>query len=136
MKLYTQKWFVPHHPTKLQNLLTSNPQHLPLHARTSQSHALHTRAQPQCSGVSSGGIAGIVIGTIAGTLLILWLLNSFRGGAREPSSELVGRDQGGSRRSGSHRSTSRRGSRRGSRTIYVDEKGNRVSPPARAHYRD
>jgi hypothetical protein len=34
--------------------------------------------QQSCSGVDGGGIAGIVIGTIVGTLLIVWIINSTR----------------------------------------------------------
>ncbi|RAK99887.1 uncharacterized protein BO80DRAFT_426265 [Aspergillus ibericus CBS 121593] len=37
-------------------------------------HLLYTRADTNCPNtISGGGIAGIVLGTIAGTLLILWL---------------------------------------------------------------
>ncbi|PMD15884.1 hypothetical protein NA56DRAFT_649926 [Hyaloscypha hepaticicola] len=84
----------------------------------------------------SGIIAGAVLGSIAGTLLVLWLIYTLRAGLNPTSntkntSEVVNRP----RSHHSHRSSRSRSARRSSRTIYVDEKGNRVPPPPRAYYK-
>ncbi|KAH7336683.1 hypothetical protein BKA65DRAFT_506925 [Rhexocercosporidium sp. MPI-PUGE-AT-0058] len=78
-----------------------------------------------CNCMSGGSIAGIVIGTIAGTLLILWLINTTRAPRKEVSS--VGRE----------RRSSRGGSRRGSHSTYVDRSGHayKVREPSRVYYK-
>jgi hypothetical protein len=80
-----------------------------------------------CSCVSGGAIAGIVIGSIAGTLLIMWLIYTVRASSDTPREESsVGR----SRRS-------RRSSRVGSHSTYVDRNGHayRVREPSKVYYK-
>merc|ERR1712093_112035 len=75
-----------------------------------------------CNCISGGAIAGIVIGSIAGTLLILWMIYTVRAVSDTP------REEHTSSRSG----RSHRGSRRGSHTTYIDRTGraNRVREPS------
>jgi hypothetical protein len=91
----------------------------------------YTTQQPACDCLSGGAIAGIVIGSIVGLLLLLWLLNQGwtsggGGGAGERRATLVSHssDPGRSRR---RRSTSGTGTE----TVYVEK----VRRPRRARTR-
>jgi hypothetical protein len=77
--------------------------------------------------MSGGSIAGIVIGSIIGTLLILWLTYTVKAESYTPREESsVGRER-----------RSRRSSRRGSRSTYVDRSGKayRVREPSRVYHK-
>src|SRR4051794_3163110 len=82
-----------------------------------------------CNCISGGSIAGIVIGTILGTLLILWLFNSTRGDKApvdyRAESEVVGKDR---------RERTRGHERRGSHSSY-SKRGSRVREPERVYYK-
>ncbi|KAH7398031.1 hypothetical protein BKA64DRAFT_673388 [Cadophora sp. MPI-SDFR-AT-0126] len=89
--------------------------------------ARQANGSSSCNCISGGAIAGIVIGSIAGTLLILWLIFATRFASSTPHAESsVGR----SRRS-------RRSSRRGSHSTYVDSSGQayRVREPSKVYYK-
>ncbi|PWY72814.1 hypothetical protein BO83DRAFT_378757 [Aspergillus eucalypticola CBS 122712] len=94
---------------------------LPLHQTTPNANTnnfLTPRADPDCPNtISGGGIAGIVLGTIAGTLLIIWLwhLCSLSG-----SSSSGGSDYGEANLATS--TTRRRRRRHSSPTVYYLEK--------------
>ncbi|KAJ5930305.1 hypothetical protein N7466_005798 [Penicillium verhagenii] len=91
---------------------------------------LATRATDGCpSTVSSGGIAGIVIGSIAGTLLLLWLWRLCR---------LPGAWSGGGEPDVGYRPpvTRTRGRRRRSTGSYVDVIEKPRSVRSSRHYRD
>jgi hypothetical protein len=103
---------------KLLTTLEFIPQH-----RSSQ---LVGRASISCNCISSGAIAGIVIGSIVGTLLILWLVYTVRASSSTPrAAESSVRRQKRKRRS----------SRRGSHSTYVSRNGHayRVTEPSRVY---
>jgi len=81
-----------------------------------------------CNCMSGGTIAGIVIGTIAGTLLILWIIYTTRSSSNNPSVEsVVDRKR---RRSSNH------GSRRGSNSTYSYRDGRAyVAKPTKVYYK-
>ncbi|KAH8755451.1 hypothetical protein F5882DRAFT_385309 [Hyaloscypha sp. PMI_1271] len=97
---------------------------IPLHARATDGQT--------CHGTSGGTIAGIVIGSIAGTLLVLWLIYTIRAASNAPGPRATSEV---TRRPRSHHSSRSPRSRRGSRTIYVDESGNRVRAPSKVYYK-
>jgi Na+/glutamate symporter len=77
--------------------------------------------------MSGGSIAGIVIGSIIGTLLILWLIDTVRAESYTPREESsVGRER-----------RSRRRSRRRSHSTYLDRSRQvyRVREPSRVYYK-
>lgn len=91
---------------------------LPLHQTRNGNNLLSPRDNPDCPNtISGGGIAGIVLGTIAGTLLILWLwhLCSLPG-----ASSSGGSDYGEANLATS--TTRRRRRRHSSPTVYYLEK--------------
>ncbi|RDH15562.1 hypothetical protein M747DRAFT_309893 [Aspergillus niger ATCC 13496] len=91
---------------------------LPLHQTRNSNNLLSPRDNPDCPNtISGGGIAGIVLGTIAGTLLILWLwhLCSLPG-----ASSSGGSDYGEANLATS--TTRRRRRRHSSPTVYYLEK--------------
>lgn len=99
-----------------------------MHLPKSQTIKLLARANgsESCNCMSGGSIAGIVIGSILGTLLILWLIYTVRASSSTPRAESsVGRER------------QRRGSRRGSRSTHVDRNGQvyRVREPSRVYYK-
>lgn len=81
-----------------------------------------------CNCMSGGTIAGIVVGTIAGTLLIIWLVYSTRASSNIPSAEsTVDRRR---------RQSSHHGSRRGSHSRYVYKDGRSyVAEPTKVYYK-
>jgi Na+/glutamate symporter len=74
--------------------------------------------------MSGGSIAGIVIGSIIGTLLILWLIDTVRAESYTP------REESSVRRG-------RRSRRRRSHSTYLDRSGQvyRVREPSRVYYK-
>jgi len=61
-----------------------------------------------CSGVSGGGIAGIVLGTFFGTLLLVYFIDTVRTASRQGNREYVVEERRTRRKSGSSRSGRRR----------------------------
>jgi hypothetical protein len=114
-------------PTFLAHDIAHKTLEAPIHARQASSAGT---SNSSCSCISSGSIAGIVIGSIAGTLLILWLIWTVRATSEIPraTSSVGGRH--------SHHS-SKSWSRRGSYMTYVDadKQGYRVQHPKRVYYK-
>ncbi|KAE9380801.1 hypothetical protein N431DRAFT_433047, partial [Stipitochalara longipes BDJ] len=96
---------------------------------------LHARAADNCHCTSSGTIAGIVIGSIAGTLLVLWLIYTIKASLNAPGPRAVSEVTRKPRSHHSHRSSRSRSARRGSKAIYVDGNGHRVQPPSKVYYK-
>ncbi|KAN0120188.1 hypothetical protein V8E51_002396 [Hyaloscypha variabilis] len=101
--------------------------YLPLHARATDSQT--------CHGTSGGTIAGIVIGSIAGTLLVLWMIYTIKASLNAPGPRAVSEVTRKPHSHRSHRSSRSRSARRGSRTVYVEGGGHRVQPPSKVYYK-
>jgi len=89
------------------------------HLSARQTTTTTSTSQPSCSGVSSGGIAGIVLGTFFGTLLLLYFIQTVRGANKSNNIGYVveERDRKVSRRGASGRSGGGSGRRRRSTSV-------------------
>lgn len=132
-----QKWYalsnsfdktMPQPLTKLK--------YIPLHEVHQLSPRQSDGSTRSCNCMSSGAIAGLVIGTIAGTLLILWLIYTVRTASDAPHAESsIDNRRRRRRRHSSHSHYG--GSRRGSHSTYVHKDGRplHVAEPTKVYYK-
>jgi hypothetical protein len=104
-------------------------QYIPLPA----SHILSARqsattSTASCSGVTNGGVAGIVLGTFFGTLLLVYFIDSIRTASQQGNAGYVVEERRGTRRKS--RSSYSGGGRRSSRAEVREVS---VRRPSRAY---